>query len=398
MIDGHARPIEVRPVSGLRDFLAFCRLPRMLYAGQAGFAPSLDAERWTLFAHKLNPHYKRVESQSFLARRDGALVGRVEAQIYKAIQPHGASRAQFGALDTADDPAVVAARARAAEEWLGARGADIVHGPFSPSVNSECGVLVQGFEAAPMVFMPWHPPWLALHLEAAGYSKARDLISYRYDVSARDREAEPILMSRPEWRRRLKFRPLRLADLKREASIMVDIFNDGWAGNWGFAPLGLDELLSMADALKYVMSDDFGGVVELDGEPVSFGSAVPNLHEITADLDGRLFPLGLPRLVSRLRKRPYKSARLLLFGLRRKLHRSAIGGVVVLCLIEELRLRSRRLAIDHLEAGWVLEDNTGMRRPIEMSGAKIDKIHRIYEKRLAGVAAGSPEESHGRAA
>ena len=38
-----------------------------------------------------------------------------------------------------------------------------------------------------------------------------------------------------------------------------------------------------------------------------------------------------------------------------------------------------------MEFGWVLEDNAGMRKPIEMSGAKIDKIHRIYEKRLDGA-------------
>ena len=54
-------------------------------------------------------------------------------------------------------------------------------------------------------------------------------------------------------------------------------------------------------------------------------------------------------------------------------------------LIEELRLRSRKVALDHVEFGWVLEDNAGMRKPIEMSGAKIDKIHRIYEKRLDGA-------------
>ena len=31
----------------------------------------------------------------------------------------------------------------------------------------------------------------------------------------------------------------------------------------------------------------------------------------------------------------------------------------------------------------MLEDNTGMRRPIELSGAEVDKIHRVYEKKLA---------------
>ena len=142
----------------------------------------------------------------------------------------------------------------------------------------------------------------------------------------------------------------------------------------------------MADALKYIMTEDFGFVTELDGEPVAFGIVIPNLHESTSDLGGRLLPFNLPRLVRRVVRKDYKSARLALFGLKAKLHRSATGGVVVLAMIEELRLRSRRVALEHIEFGWVLEDNAGMRRPIEMSGARIDKVHRIYEKRIAAAA------------
>ena len=47
-------------------------------------------------------------------------------------------------------------------------------------------------------------------------------------------------------------------------------------------------------------------------------------------------------------------------------------------MIEELRRRGASASIKHLEAGWVLEDNMAMRRPIEMFGGKIDKIYRIY--------------------
>ena len=380
--------IEVRPVSGLRDFMAFCRVPRQLYAGERGFVPSLNAERWTLYGHRLNPHYKRVHSQAFLARRAGKIVGRIEAQRYTQIVPNGASPAQFGSLDAIDDAGVVAALTHAAEGWLRAKGADVIHGPFSPSVNSESGLLVDGFDAVPMIFMPWHPRWLGGHLEASGYAKARDLISYRYDITDEDRTRPAILQSRPEWQKRLRFRPVNLKALKSEAQIMVDIFNDGWATNWGFAPMGLDELMSTAEALKFLITEDYGFVTELDGEPVAFGIVIPNLHEATADLGGRLMPLGLPKVIGRLTKKNYKSARLALFGLKRKLHRSATGGVVVLAMIEELRLRSRRVHLDHVEFGWVLEDNVGMRRPIEMSGARIDKVHRIYEKRLAATAGG----------
>jgi hypothetical protein len=376
--------IEIVPANGLRNFLAFCRLPRLLYKDHPGFAPPLDAERWTLFASKLNPHFKLVQSQAWLARKNGKLAGRIFAQIYdEAHAPVGASRAQFGCLDAIDDDEVVAALTRAAEDWLRQRGAALVHGPFSPSVNSETGLLVQGFEATPMVFMPWNPAYLSGSLERHGYKKARDLISYRYDGSEKDRQVRPSILERPEWRERLNIRTLDLKNLGKEAAIIVDIFNDAWSENWGFVPFTLAEFMSNADALKMVMPPEGGFMIELDGVPQAFAVILPNLHEITADLGGRLFPLGLPRVISRIRKHAFTSGRLALFGIRRALHRKAAGGAVILAFIEEVRRRNKSSSLGHVEFGWVLEDNLGIRRPIELSGARIDKVHRVYEKNLA---------------
>src|SRR6476646_4807892 len=382
--------IDVMPVSGLASFLAFCRLPRILYEGQPGFAPPLDAERWTLYAHWLNPHFKEVTSTAWLARKKGKLVGRIAAQIYRPeITPVGASRAQFGSLDTIEDREVVAALTGAAETWLRERGAAMIHGPFSPSVNSETGLLVQGFDAVPMMFMPWHPPYLSRLIQECGYVKARDLISYRYRPAPSDAKDSGV-SSRPEWRERLKIRPLRLKDIRGEAAVLTEIFNDAWTGNWGFVPLTVDELVSTAAALKYVMPEDFGFVFELDGEPAAFGIGIPNLHEMTRDLKGRLFPYGL-RLIGRIRKAEFRTARMALFGIRKKFQRSGTGGAIILALVDRMRHLYRVYRLEQIEFGWILEDNTAMRRPIELGGAQVDKIHRVYEKQLVAPAGTTKE-------
>ncbi len=377
--------IAILPVAGLGTFVDFCKVPRLIYKGAKGFAPPLDAERWTLHGAKLNPHFKLVDYQGWLARKDGKLAGRIYAQVYKdGSIPNGVSRFQFGTFDAIEDESVVDALLAAAENWLAERGARTIHGPFSPSVNAECGMLVDGFSAVPMIFMPWNPPYLPALLERRGYRKARDLISYRYDVTAADHVERPGIIARPEWRDRLKIRDIDLKAMKTEAALIVDIFNDAWSENWGFVPFTYDEFMSTADALKYVMPREGGFIVELDGAGQAFGIVLPNLHEITADFDGRLFPFGLPRLIARIRSHPFESGRLCLFGVRRALHRKAAGGAVILAFIEECRRRSSRYAsMEHVEFGWVLEDNLGMRRPIELSGARIDKVHRIYEKDLA---------------
>jgi hypothetical protein len=378
--------IAVQPVAGLKTFLDFCKVPRLIYKGAKGFAPQLDAERWTLYGAKLNPHFATVEHQAWLVHKDGELAGRIYAQVYKpGIVPVGASPLQFGCLDVIEDEGVVDALLAAAEKWLRQRGAGTIHGPFSLSPNSECGMLVEGFTATPMIFMPWNPPYLPALLEAHGYRKARDLISYRYDVTEADHVDKPGILARPEWRDRLKIRNIDLKSIKAEAALIVDIFNDAWSENWGFVPFGYDEFMSTADALKYIMQPEGGFMIELDGEGHAFGIILPNLNEITADFDGRLFPFGLPRLISRIRNHQFKTGRLCLFGIRRSLHRRAAGGAVILAFIEECRRRSHKFTIDHIEFGWVLENNLGMRRPIELSGARIDKVHRIYEKDLSNA-------------
>lgn len=375
--------IEIVPVKGLGSFLTFCKVPRLLYEGRKGFAPMLDAERWTIYGAKLNPHFNMVDSQTWVARKDGRVAGRVLAQVYKnGIVPVEASPAQFGCLDSIEDENVLAALVETAESWLKGRGATTIHGPFSPSINAEMGMLVDGYDAVPTIFMPWNPPYLPAMLERQGYKKARDVISYRYDISAIDHAESPGIAARPEWRDRLKVRSLDLKAIKSEAAIIVDIFNDAWAENWGFVPFTFEEFMSSADALKIIMPPEGGFMVELDGEPQAFGIVLPNLHEITSDLGGRLFPFGLPKLISRGMGHVYKSGRLALFGVRRALHRKAAGGAVILAFIDECRRRSRGYAIEHVEFGWVLENNMGMRRPIELAGARIDKIHRIYEKQL----------------
>jgi hypothetical protein len=380
--------IEIVPAKGLGKFLEFSKAQRLIYKGMKGFAPQLDAARWTLYGSRLNPHFKSVDSQAWLAYKDGKIAGRIQAQIYKDLVPVGASPAQFGCLDSIEDDAVLSALLEAAETWLRDRGAGVVHGPFSPNVWGEAGMLIEGYAAVPMIFMPWNPAYLPAMLERHGYAKARDLISYRYAITEKDRDQGAGIVARPEWRDRLKIRTVDLKDIKTEAAVIVDIFNDAWSDNWGYVPFTYEEFMSSAESLKYVMTNDGGFIVELDGVAQAFAIVLPNLNEVTEDLDGKLLPFGLPKLVSRVRSHQYKTSRLMLFGIRKALQRKAVGGVVILAFIQEIRRRSGQYpSIEQCEFGWVLEDNTGMRKPIEMSGAEIDKVHRIYAKDLTAAVA-----------
>ncbi len=114
---------------------------------------------------------------------------------------------------------------------------------------------------------------------------------------------------------------------------------------------------------------------------------LPNLNEITRDLNGRLLPLGWIKLLWRIRFHRFQSGRILLMGVLKKYQESLAGAAVSLCLIKDVMKEVLKTDINQIELSWILEDNMAMRRIIEALGAKPYKIYRIYEKTLTPQAA-----------
>jgi hypothetical protein len=86
----------------------------------------------------------------------------------------GAREGWFGFYDAVDDPAVTGALVEAATEWLRERGCTSITGPASFTPEDDPGVLVDGFSVPGTTGRPWHPPWYADHLAAAGLARSED--------------------------------------------------------------------------------------------------------------------------------------------------------------------------------------------------------------------------------
>src|SRR5690606_9937721 len=114
-----------------------------------------------------NPYFEHAEAQFFIATRDGRDVGRISAQVDSLVTDP--QLGFFGMLAAEDDPGVFRALFAAAEGWLRGRGRTVARGPFNLSINEETGLLIDGFDAPPMIFMPHDPPYAAARVEAQGY-------------------------------------------------------------------------------------------------------------------------------------------------------------------------------------------------------------------------------------
>lgn len=387
---GHGA-IEVVPVEGWRDRLRFIKVPWTIYADDPCWVPPLVLERFEHLSRR-NPFFSWARSRFWIARRDGVPVGRISAQVNRLhLEKFRDATGHFGFLEAIDDPEVFAVLLQTAERWLAEQGMKRILGPFSLSINDECGLLIDGFDTPPMFMMPHGKPYYDGRVQEQGYAKAKDTVAYIRDLRIRP----PAVMEASVRRAlagRVRVRPVRLDRLREEIELIRDIFNDAWAENWNAIPFTTEELAGIGSALKLFAPPEFVQIGEIDGKPAAMLVVVPNLNELIRDLNGRLFPANWARLLWRLKRRRPATARVPLMGLRREYHGSTLGMTVVFCLFEVARQAMLSRGVERAELSWALEDNRPMRHIKERIGARVYKTYRMYEKALVPAAALAPVE------
>jgi hypothetical protein len=121
----------------------------------------------------------------------------------------------------------------------------------------------------------------------------------------------------------------------------------------------------------------------IDGQPAAVAIALPNVNELIADLHGKLFPLGIIKLLYRLKVEGAKSGRLVILGIKKKYRLQRKYAALSLYLYAEMNDGGRKVGMTWGELGWTLEDNAAVNTGIRMMGAKKVKTYRVYEKSLS---------------
>jgi hypothetical protein len=380
--------LSIRPVAGKADRKRFVDLAYRLNASDPNWVPPLRVEALELITPGKNPFYEHAEQQLFLAERDGALVGRISAHIdhlwlaMSAGQGGGPGIGNWGLLDAADQETATALIATA-EDWLRAKGMTSAMAPISCSIWEEPGLLVQGHDHPPTVMMGHANPAYQGWIEPLGYRGIKDLLTYELDITQNFPPLVQRIVSSGERNPRIRIRKVDKSRFDDEANLILSILNDAWSDNWGFVPITPSEIEYTGRKLKPIVFEDLVRVAEVDGEPVAFMLTLPDLNELIADLNGRLFPFGFAKLLWRLRKPQVRTMRVPLMGVVKKLQATRLASQLAFMMIEYIRRDAvANFGSTRGEIGWILEDNQGMRSIAETIDSRVNKIYRIYSRDL----------------
>jgi GNAT superfamily N-acetyltransferase len=367
----------------------FAYLPWRLYDRDPCWTPPLMMD---LLGNKLlgakglltaeHPYHRDAEVTHFLVRRGGRAVGRVSASVNRRFNEHyGSTIGFFGFFESEDDPAIARMLLDAAAAWLRERGMTAMRGPgeYSNATHERQGVLVEGFEFPPTVELTHNPPYYAGLIEGCGLAKVKDYVAYMIEFDDVPRERIARLAAGVRKRANITTRPADMKHFADEVKLILRIYNEAWAANWGFLPQSDEEGETLAESLKPIVDPGLVRFAYVDGEPVAVFGAIPDPNWALRPRWRWYGDGDLVRLVRLLvMRRHIPRVRLMFFGIRPKWRRLGIDAV----LFQELYDYGAPRGYRQGEPSLLLEDNEMVIRPSVAMGGHEYKRWRIYETAL----------------
>ena len=273
-----------------------------------------------------------------------------------------------------DDREAAPALFSAAEKWVQKNGMEFFRGPLNPSANYEMGLLIRGFDRSPSFQMTYNPQYYVDLVEAYGFHKEKDILSYEFDKSFKipawlENAAQKRTFNGNTWTRDI--------DLNRIDSELVSIkqiYNDCWSDNWGFAPLSEEEIRKLGHDLAKIADKNLSFFIYLEQELVGMAVIIPNINPLLRKLNGKIGVLGL--LTVLLNRKKITTLRGMLLGIKQQYHQLGLPLVAFNHMMKAFTSNG----YDSIEFGWDLEDNNAINEWYEDAGGSAYKRWRIYRK------------------
>ncbi len=366
----------IKPVQTARERSQFLELPWQIQGRDPNWMPPLRKNQAELVGFKKHPFYERAKAQAFLALNDGKPIGRVLALVNPVHNEyHKENRGFFGFFECRDDLEAAQGLLSQARQWLSAQSITAIRGPVNPSLNYECGLLIDGFDTPPMFMMTHNPAYYARLVEGAGFAKVEDMYAFSGHISMLEQLDKKLAFIVEECQRRfdIKLRRLDRRHFDREVRMFLDIYNQSLQGTWGFTPLSEGEIEHMSASLKHLIVPEMTTVAEIDGRPVGAQFGLLDYNPRIKAINGRLFPFGFIRLL--WNKRAIKRIRLISTNVIPEYQKWGLGLVIASRLVPE----ARAWGVEEAEFSWVLESNKLSYGTLKRGGAKITKTYRLYD-------------------
>jgi len=373
--------IVVKEVLTKRELREFIYLPARVHKNDPDWLPPIYNDEWLLFNKKKNRSYTYADAAFFIAFKNNKPAGRIMVLVNNRYNDLKNERnGRFCFMESVNDIEVARALLNKAEEWVKARGMVKIVGPLGFSDKDPQGFQIEGFEYPYLFTAATNSQYLPDLVEQLGFSKEVDLVNYNVPMpdpipplylKAFDRFSKSGEFKIIEFRSKKEIKPYIIP--------ILELMNQTFSEIYGFVPLNDPEKEEFANRYLPILDPEFVKVVSAGDQYVGFVIALPDLTRGIIDAKGKLFPFGLFKILSAMKKS--KKLMLMLGGIRKDYRGQGIDVLMAIKMLQSARKRNMTLIDSHL----ILENNLRMRAECDRLDGKIVKRFRIYQKQLQNL-------------
>ena len=375
-------PVEIVEVKTKAQRKIFVDFVNEFYKDSPYFVPAFFGDDMADWDPKKNPAFTYCEARSFLAYRDGEVVGRIGAILsHRANRKWNTKRMRFSQVDFIDDPEVSDALFGAVEKWAKEKGCTQVHGPLGFCDMDREGMLVEGFDRRSMFITYYNYPYYNDHLARLGYRKDADWLEYLIPIP-KEQDENCRRMSRIANGVMKKFK-LHKVDVKHRRDYKpyirkaFELVNTAYSPLYGTVELQEEQIEKYADKFVPLINPDYCClIVNEQDELVAFGVCAPSMAEAMRKSRGRLFPTGWIGVLKALNKND--TLDMFLIAVRPDLQGTGINAIVM----DHMMQSCMKNGIVGAETGPMLEENEKVQSQWKMFKLTPHKRRRCYIKDL----------------
>jgi GNAT superfamily N-acetyltransferase len=368
-------PVDHLDKSQVKRFIHF---PFHLYRNSPEWVPPLLKSAYNDFNPKKHHFYQHGEIQLFLAEQNGKVVGRLATMENRRFNEYlGKKTAFFGFYDVIEDLEVSQGLFQRAFDWSRARGLDRMIGPRGLNTSDNTGILVEGFEYRPAMWLPYNYPYYDPFIKEAGFSKVTEHLSGY--AEANEQIPERLLRIAERIKKRRGFQVIHFESMKDRQYWIPQVWNvllKAFSVFDEYVPPSEEEMEATAANLISIADPRLIKLVQKDGELIGFIFAY---HDVTAAIQrirGRLWPLGWLHLL--LERKRTKWVNINGVGVLPEFQGMGVNAI----LYTEVKKSIDQFDFEHVDVVQVGEANFQSRSDMENMGIRWYKSHRSYQRDL----------------
>lgn len=367
--------IRIQRVTTAAERKQFIKFPWHIYRHDPLWVPQLISDEMKILDPAKGTFYTFGEVALFMAWRGSEPVGRISAQTNNQYERyHDNHTGFFGFFESIEDQQVTDALIGAATDWLRSKGKKRMMGPMSLSMYDISGTLIDGNDTMPCILTAYNPAHYQQLLESSGMKKAMDWYAFLVSKDSHLRPGLQRIADRVMQQEGLEIVPLDMKIFDQRVREVARIFSDAWMENWGHVPLTDGQVDDMVKELKMVIVPETTLFALYHGECIGFSLSVRDVNPALQKANGRLFPLGLFKLLWHIRRTT--RLRTMAMGVLKEHRHRGIDIAFYLKTFEE----GLKLGFVDSECSIILETNRRMIGALEDLSARRYKTFRFYEK------------------